>query len=324
MSPKGQDPAAFPLGLDSRLTAPKGERPPYYVYCAKHFIVLRNTATVLHNTLLKDVPTGVHMANPTDEAYTEFRLAFDHFNNYLFQGKLEVPMFTFQREKKTLGFHSKKSFVSRATGQMVDEIAMNPAYFAVRTVKQTLSTLAHEMVHQWQDGFGHPGRGRYHNKEWAFKMREIGLEPTDTGDPGGKDVGDKMSHYIIPSGKFEVACDELMHREFPQGSGRPFQISWLDRYPAERPQPRAKTGGDGLDLVAEDHDDDDADMIEAMGMVEMPSEEPVNKSNRIGFTCTICKQNAWGKPGLVVLCGMPECKGQPLVPGISRKQKKPE
>lgn len=261
------------------------------------------------------------MANPTDEAYTELRLAFDHFNKALFGGQLEVPMFTFQREKKTLGYHSKKSFVSRSTGEMVDEIAMNPAYFAIRTVKQTLSTLAHEMVHMWQEIHGHPGRGRYHNKEWAFKMREIGLEPTDTGEPGGKDVGDKMTHYIIPSGKFEVACDELLHKEFPQGSGRAFQISWLDRYPAERPQ-RAKPGGDG-ELVNEDQADaEDPELVEAMGMVEMPPEEPVNKSNRIGFTCPICKQNAWGKPGLVVQCGMPECKGQPFVPGISRKKKK--
>jgi predicted SprT family Zn-dependent metalloprotease len=256
------------------------------------------------------------MANPTDEAYTELRQAFDHFNQALFGGKLEVPMFTFQRSKRTFGFHSKKSFVSRSTGEMVDEIAMNPAYFAVRTIKQTLSTLAHEMVHQWQDAFGHPGRGRYHNKEWAFKMREIGLEPTDTGEPGGKDVGDQVTHFVVQGGKFDVACDALLTRQF--------QISWLDRYPAERPHLRAKPTGDDLEhgLVTEDLDDVDADVIETMGMVEMPPEEAANKSNRVGFTCLICHQNVWGKPATVVLCGMPECRGAPMTPGTSRKKKK--
>jgi len=30
------------------------------------------------------------------------------------------------------------------------------------------------MVHDWQKEFGKPGRGRYHNREWAEKMKEIG------------------------------------------------------------------------------------------------------------------------------------------------------
>ena len=46
----------------------------------------------------------------------------------------------------------------------------------------------------------------YHNKEWAAKMREIGLMPTDTGQPGGKDTGQKVTHFIEPGGRFEQAC----------------------------------------------------------------------------------------------------------------------
>ena len=60
---------------------------------------------------------------------------------------------------------------------MTDEIALNPAHFASRPTAGTLSTLAHEMAHLWQHHFGTPSRTGYHNKEWAAKMREIGLIP---------------------------------------------------------------------------------------------------------------------------------------------------
>jgi hypothetical protein len=49
-------------------------------------------------------------------------------------------------------------------------------------------------------------RRNYHNKEWAVKMREVGLIPTDTGQPGGKDTGQKVTHVIEPGGRFEQAC----------------------------------------------------------------------------------------------------------------------
>ncbi len=57
-----------------------------------------------------------------------------------------------------------------------------------------LATLAHEMVHLWQHHFGKPGRGRYHNKEWAEKMKSIGLQPTTTGKDDGAETGDVMGH----------------------------------------------------------------------------------------------------------------------------------
>ena len=52
------------------------------------------------------------------------------------------------------------------------------------------------MVHLWQHHRGTPGRGRYHNQEWAEKMIEIGLMPTDTGKPGGRITGDHMADPI--------------------------------------------------------------------------------------------------------------------------------
>ena len=112
-----------------------------------------------------------------------------------------------QRHKGAYGYFSGERFVSIDDPEEVtDEIALNPAHFAGRPTSATLSTLAHEMAHLWQHHFGKPSRSRYHNKEWAAKMREVGLIPSDTGQPGGKETGQKVSHTIEPGGRFERAC----------------------------------------------------------------------------------------------------------------------
>lgn len=70
------------------------------------------------------------------------------------------------------------------------------------------------MVHLRQHHFGKVSRAGYHNKQWASMMREVGLIPSDTGQPGGKESGQKVSHYIEPGGAFESACAELMKLGF--------------------------------------------------------------------------------------------------------------
>ena len=40
-----------------------------------------------------------------------------------------------------------------------------------------------------------------YDRQWAAKMREIGLQPSSTGEEGGKETGQSMSHYIIPDGR---------------------------------------------------------------------------------------------------------------------------
>ena len=49
------------------------------------------------------------------------------------------------------------------------------AIFATHGFKELMQTFAHEMCHQWQFHFGNPSRRAYHNKEFAEKMKSIGL-----------------------------------------------------------------------------------------------------------------------------------------------------
>jgi hypothetical protein len=159
---------------------------------------------------------------PTLEAYGELQTAYDHYNRLLFHDALPPCLITLHREShRVLGYFSHKRFVRLSDGRTAtDEIAMNPLHFAGRSVEAVLSTLTHEMVHLWQAHLGKPSRKEYHNKEWAEKMKSIGLQPSDTGESGGKEAGQKMNHYITAGGAFERATAELLQ------SG--FALSWAD------------------------------------------------------------------------------------------------
>ena len=131
-------------------------------------------------------------AKPTDELYSALDRAFQHFNKELFGGALPRPVFTFQRRRGTFGFFAAARW-DNEHGALADEIALNPQHFYDRTLEEVLSTLVHEQCHMWQHHHGEPGRGHYHNREWAEKMKEVGLYPSTTGEPGGKETGDRMS-----------------------------------------------------------------------------------------------------------------------------------
>jgi hypothetical protein len=158
-------------------------------------------------------------AGPTEE-YTSFDRAFDYFNEELFGDQLTKILITFQRKGGARGYYSPKRFHHRTLESRTDEIALNPAAFEGRTDAEILSVLFHEMVHHWQYLFGKPGRGRYHNQEWADKMEALGLVPSHTEKPGGKRTGQRMSHFILSGGPFDVACTRLL----AQG----LRLNWQD------------------------------------------------------------------------------------------------
>nr|AFK89009.1 Mpr protein [Acetobacter pasteurianus] len=237
---------------------------------------------VLHNTIM--VGDMLKNNHPTDTTYRELQIAYNHFNEELFSGQLPSCLITLQRDKKTYGYFSSEQFSNREN-ILTDEISLNPAFFGVRSIEESLSTLVHEMTHLWQAHFGKPGRGRYHNREWAAKMIDLGLTPTDTGEPGGKMTGDRMTHLINPDGAFAASCARLI--------GQEYTLSWIDRFPPQAPGAKGGEEGEGE---------------------EGGAAEPKNKSNRVKFRCPVCEAQAWGKPGLRLLCGGENCEAAPLVP----------
>lgn len=138
----------------------------------------------------------------TADQYTDFQKAFNFFNAKLFAGSLPQALVTLQRHAKARGYFSPERFTGRTAKTTVHEIALNPDAFIDRTDEQILSTLAHEMAHLWQQTHGRAPRRCYHDKQWAAKMKEIGLQPTDTGEPGGKETGQNMTHCITKDGLY--------------------------------------------------------------------------------------------------------------------------
>jgi SprT-like family len=154
------------------------------------------------------------MANPTLRTYNGINQAYDFFNERLFAGTLPPCLITMQRRNKTYGYFAGGRFGTRDGREVADEIALNPSHFRARTTEQSLSTLVHEMAHLWQHHHGKPARIGYHSREWAAKMRSVGLIPSDTGAEGGKETGQHVSHYIEQDGRFAHACTELLSRGF--------------------------------------------------------------------------------------------------------------
>jgi predicted SprT family Zn-dependent metalloprotease len=237
--------------------------------------------------------------SPTSQTYAELQQAFEHFNLTLFSDSLPGCLLTLQREKRTHGYFSPERFGNKV-GEKVDEIALNPAYFAVQSLQEIMQTIVHEMCHLWQHHHGKPGRGRYHNPEWANKMEFIGLMPSSTGKPGGRRVGDHMADYPVSGGRFEKACEALLSKEF--------QISWYDRFPPpqamseplEQPQegsalqgPVDLAGKALADLVPE---------VRANLVISVKSEGvAASKPTRAKYRC-VCDHLLWAKPGLRVQC----------------------
>jgi hypothetical protein len=141
--------------------------------------------------------------------YGGLQAAYDHFNAALFSSKLGDVFITYQRKAHSAGYFSPDRFSGRIDASGRHELALNPDGFISQTDKQICQTLVHEMVHVWQHAFGKPSARGYHNKEWAAKMKEIGLQPSSTGMVGGKETGQRMSDYIIPGGPFERSYDKL-------------------------------------------------------------------------------------------------------------------
>lgn len=161
-------------------------------------------------------------ASPSRETYTGLMQAYDFLNQRLYKGKLPQCLITLQRHKGAYGYFAGERFGSRDGKTITDEIALNPNHFAECTERDIMSTLAHEMSHLWQAHFGKPSRNGYHNKQWGEDMKRIGLYPSSTGQKGGKETGQKVSHYILKGGLYDVCYAELAKR----GLGKLYLDRW--------------------------------------------------------------------------------------------------
>jgi hypothetical protein len=196
------------------------------------------------------------------EVHEALNVAFRHFNRTLFRNGLPRCIITVStKDSRSLGYFANQRFEHSDKSAIVDNINMSP-YFFDRGARAVLSTLVHEMTHLEQFRFGQPSRAGYHNAEWGMLMRRVGLEPSNTGAPGGKTTGQQMSHYIIDGGVFDMAFEALMAK------------GWNDILPVD---------------------------IWRMGLKGGKRVKKAG-ATRTKFTCPDCALNAWAKPDARLMC----------------------
>lgn len=106
---------------------------------------------------------------------------FGHFNKRFFDSKLKTPVISFERTRcNNLGHF----VLDRNACGLKWNININRLYTDL-PLADTLATLLHEMVHQWQQEFGKRKRksrhGNYHNVEFRGKAKEIGISCNESG-----------------------------------------------------------------------------------------------------------------------------------------------
>jgi|LSQA01.1.fsa_nt_gi hypothetical protein len=220
-----------------------------------------------------------------DDLYAFYNLA-------LFAGTLSDCIINMSRHSGTYGFFASGRWKAEDSGdrKLVHEISLNPDHLD-RPFVQWHATLVHEMVHLWQEDHGHPSRGNYHNKEWAWKMEEVGLIPSETGQPGGKKTGQSMTHYVNPDGLFLQTFNRLTTETLEA-----LKLKYLPAMPAPdiaRPGRAGTAGTGGVAGLAGGEEGGEAGAVEKY-------------NSKTKYSCP-CGTNVWGRPGLKIRCG--ECDG---------------
>lgn len=223
------------------------------------------------------------LPTPTEEQFTALNQAYKYFNEVLFEGLLGGCILNFSRKKNTHGFLAPERWRRvEDQSEYIHEISLTP-YTFYREPKEVFSTLVHEMAHLWQWDYGNPSRNGYHNSEWAAKMIEVGLMPSDTGKEGGKKTGQRMTHYIIPDGAYERAFNNM-----PESHLLPWTTLEGDLIKAQLKGQDSEKKEDGDKPTRKKQDR--AKLI-------------VSGRKKTKYSCRPCGNNVWGKPGLSLICG---------------------
>jgi hypothetical protein len=231
-----------------------------------------------------DENSDVRTLTPSEQLSAAIHYLYEQLDERLFKpylrdkhgdllGGAPDVIITVQSTGRVKGF-AAKAIWSDHRGSYLDQITLVFKNHGHGDVKDLASTLAHEAMHAKQFHDGKPGGGNYHNRQFSDWMKSIGLQTSQTGKPGGRDIGVGMSDYIIQGGPFDRVMDELI--------AEGFSIPW------ETVDAIRVSAGDG----------------------DPPKPRDLSK---VKFTCPQCGQNAWAKRSAKLLCGISACAAAPMI-----------
>ncbi|NEP17874.1 MAG: hypothetical protein F6J97_13380 [Leptolyngbya sp. SIO4C1] len=161
---------------------------------------------------------------PTLEQFSSYQFAYDHFNDRLFGGQLEHCHLGFSVRALSGVFFNARSWKGKG-GKMLHDIALNPSFLS-NPFPDVMALLVKGMGYQWQHDFGTPSPSKgYCNRELSDKLKSLGIQLTDTGEPGGRSTGKWLKHCIMPDSPFEQAVKDMPENyKMPWVSGAPQRI----------------------------------------------------------------------------------------------------
>lgn len=156
---------------------------------------------------------------PTLEGYGDIDFAVKVFGERLFKGQLPPILCTYVCKPRSLGFFGAKRFANRE-GQTAYEVSLNPRQLDALGDAAALAVLVHLLCQVHRHAFGPKNRKGgtgsrgYHDEALAQLMQSVGLMPSHTGRPEGRQTGFSIRHYVIEGGPFDLVCRELLINGF--------------------------------------------------------------------------------------------------------------
>jgi len=216
-----------------------------------------------------------------------------HMNDSLFGGTLTECMYVFSRNKAVVGGYFCPDKWENEDGVKIPEIALNANLMQEGDLAYSFQVILHEMVHFWQHLFGKAGRNGYHNREWADKCKELGLQPV-TAD--GKEVGQAVGTELIAGSAAEILIADMLSVKADE-----FAFPWVT-------DPLMVDGGNGEPRAPSSDEAKKGEPEQAEQ--EQPAERKAGKRDK--YTCSMCGAAAWGKAGMNLICG--DCN-RPMING---------
>lgn len=228
--------------------------------------------------------------SPTEALNVSLHRLFDYLNENLFGphlknkagnriGTVQDCIITVQSKGRAEGF-TKRTVWSNHTGRYLDEIGISLNAHSHGDILGIAQTMAHEMCHAVQNERGQSGKYNYHNAQFRDWMRNIGLQTSQTGMPGGKETGVGMSDYPIQDGPFELTVSRLVR------SGFSIPLEVVDSI--RNPQLADPEGECGSNSKSKDQ-------------------------SKIKFSCSAFGQNAWTKSTAILACTVSGCASVPML-----------
>lgn len=153
---------------------------------------------------------------------------YRYFNAKLFQNRLRPVVLTVREMPGAVGYFASRRFYDGKGGSR-PEIAIAVSRREA-TWLHIATTVVHEQVHQliWQTG---RQTSVAHNRAWVDEMRRVGLVASATGRPGGAQIGQRITQYILVGGLFDrVASAHPLVRQK--------KLAWKAHDPAIRKRKR--------------------------------------------------------------------------------------